>query len=305
MFRALKRNGFALLLLLIVAGFGYYYFTYVYKGPCEAPILYRLGSIDPRFGVSTTTFEKDIEQASGIWGNAIDRDLFQYDPSGPLVINLVYDIRQQATQQENKLASINEEYGSQADAVKEQYVTLEEKYRTLEKEYRDQLNALQAAWDVYNRNVAYWNGRGGAPKKEYNTLTAERDKLVAEQNSLEAKRQELNTLAGEINSLIDQYNGLVKQINANVDTINSDGIAGTQFEQGVYISDESGRRINIYQFDNQTYFIRVLTHELGHALGLGHNNNPESIMNPLNQSESLTLTPEDIESLKAECGIDG
>lgn len=300
-----KRNGASLLILLIAAGFGGYYFLYIYKGPCEAPITYRLGSIDPRFGVSTTTFEKDIEEASAIWNSAIDRQLFEYDPNGSLVMNLVYDIRQEATQQESKLAAINGEYGAQADAVKEQYVALEEEYRSLEKEYRDQVHSLQSAWDAYNSNVAYWNSRGGAPRKEYNALSAERDKLVAEQNSLEAKRQELNQLAAQINGLISQYNELVKKINANVDTINNDGIAGTQFEQGIYISDGAGTRINVYQFDDQTYFIRVLTHELGHALGLGHNNNPESIMNPLNQSESLTLTPEDLEALKTACSIEG
>jgi predicted Zn-dependent protease len=88
-----------------------------------------------------------------------------------------------------------------------------------------------------------------------------------------------------------------------VHTINNNGLVGTQFEEGVYISDKEGKRINIYQFDNNIDLVRVLAHELGHSLRLQHNANTNSIMNPLNQGQDLSLSPEDLQELKTACGL--
>ena len=59
--------------------------------------------------------------------------------------------------------------------------------------------------------------------------------------------------------------------------------------------------ITIHQFGNNDRLVRVLTHELGHALGLGHNETPGSVMYRLTQSDSSELAPSDISALKARC----
>src|ERR1700676_4743037 len=69
--------------------------------PCEAPIEFQIGTLDPRFGISRGDFRSAIEQASDAWGTAANRQLFKYEETGELKINLVYDTRQQATQFEN------------------------------------------------------------------------------------------------------------------------------------------------------------------------------------------------------------
>jgi hypothetical protein len=38
--------------------------------PCTMPVTYKLGSIDPRFGISTSTLEKDLSTAAGLWNSA-------------------------------------------------------------------------------------------------------------------------------------------------------------------------------------------------------------------------------------------
>ena len=48
---------------------------------------------------------------------------------------------------------------------------------------------------------------------------------------------------------------------------------------------------------------RVLVHELGHALGIGHVENPDSIMYSYSIGETLTLSEEDLAALKEVCAF--
>lgn len=279
------------------------FFEYFQKPPCDTPITYKIGTVDPRFGVATDTFETDIAQAASIWDRSINKTLFVYDPNGVLTVNLVYDSRQQITQQEQVLNSNINQTSQTAASIKQQYTALKAQYTQAEQDYTTELADYNQAQASYNAEVEHWNSVGGAPTAQYNALTAEKNSLTAQANALEQKRESVNQLADTINAFINKYNLLVSYINTNVRAINNDGLAGTQFEEGVYISDASGRTINIYQFENQIDLIRVLAHELGHSLGLWHNSNPASIMNPVNQSTSLTPSSDDLQELKTVCKI--
>ena len=283
---------------------GYYAYLILNRPvPCAEPITYRIGTLDPRFGVSTSTFMADIASASTIWDNDIGRTLFAYDPRGEVVINLIYDNRQAATDQEHVLQTQIKSSTAVADSVKAEYQSLTTAYNQSLDAYNADLAKFQQAQASYNSRVDYWNGRGGAPRQEYVALQSQEAELQSERSSLESERQKVNDLAAQVNALIDKYNLLVSHINANVQTYNSDGLAGTQFEEGGYVREGFSQHVDIYQFDNKTFFIRVIAHELGHALGLDHNSNPDSIMNPINSSTSLTLSPEDLAALKTECNI--
>lgn len=301
MWRIIRNNSVLIIFATAIVVYGYK--TFVLEKPCASPITYKIGTLDPRFGISEAQFIKDLNQASDIWGKPLGKKLFVYDPQGSLTINLVYDSRQQTTQRENVLKSNITETKQTADSAKLQYQMLERQYAQANQIYSSELTQYRQAQDSYNAQVSYWNARGGAPQAEYAKLKAIKESLATQQQTLDTKRSELNSLAAQTNALIDRYNLLVDHINSSVRSINNDGLAGTQFEEGVYVSDAEGKHIDIYQFDNQTTFIRVLAHELGHSLGLMHNSNPESIMNPVNEGKNLTLSSEDRQDLQTLCGV--
>jgi hypothetical protein len=296
-----KIIGTTLLWLGLVAG-AYYYTKPV--PPCTEPIRYSLGAVDAQFGLSEAEFAADIARAEAIWEKAIGRDLFVYDPEGKLSVSLTYDIRQKLTDKERLLSAGIDEKKETADSIRQQYSALRADYQAKAEAYARAVESYNARQRAYNERVEFWNSKGGAPPTEYQKLNDERAALENERAALEEERVALSALVERVNAFIDRYNLLVARITSDINEINNDGLAGTQFEEGLYSRDASGERITVYQYEDKIDLIRVLAHEFGHALGLDHNGNAVSIMNPVNQSDTLTLSPEDLRDLKARCGIE-
>lgn len=299
--RIIWKNSVPIMLGVGVLVYGYTLYTT--PTPCAEPIEYRIGVLDPRFGVSEAKLLADLEQASSVWEEAQGgTDLFVYNPNAALTVSLLYDERQEITQQEKALASKIHEGTLSAEAAMQEYRALRATYAAASAAYLSDAAAFKKAHDAYNARVVAYNKHGGSAQ-EYAALQSDKVSLEEKTQTLESQRKKVNQLAADANALISQYNLLVERVNDHVDTINNDGLAGTQFEEGIYISDEAGQRIEIYQFDDQTTFVRVLAHELGHALGLGHNEGVDSIMNPVNRGSNLTATEEDSLALKTLCGV--
>ncbi len=276
--------------------------------PCVEPLPYTLGNFDTKFGISKTYFLSALTEAEAMWEKGYDKDLFTYiekdESDDTLKVNLVYDYRQQATSKLNSLGIQVENTRASYESLKAKLDGLKGSYDHDKATFNARVDAFNQKQQAYERDVNYWNARGGAPANEYNKLQAREAELKAESKQIQATQNNLNSRVDEINALVVAVNRLIGVLNLSVAKYNTTSEArGESFEEGVYTTDGLTSEIDIYEFSNRDKLVRVLAHELGHALGLDHVDDKNAIMYKLNQGDNLTLTDADLSALTSKCGI--
>lgn len=244
------------------------YHRYDVGRPCHHVVAYSIGSVDPRFDIATSSLKEVADSAAQIWNTAEGKTLLVYRADAPLTINLIYDTREESAQT--------------GLSITKQQAELDAARATLEGE-KDQLKAEEAA---YSRQVQAINGRGGASRSEVIALSAARATLEARRVAVNADVARFNAEVASLNQAITAYNTT----------------SGHSFQEGQYVRDASGERVNIFEFIGTTQLERVLAHELGHAIGLEHNSDPASIMYAENESGNLVPTAADKSALADLCG---
>jgi hypothetical protein len=265
--------------------------------PCEVAMGWKIGTFDTRFGISKEQFSQDIQDAAETWGSVIDTQLFTYNQNGPLTINLVYDERQAATLDISYLALEIENSKQAAENTKADYESEKTDYLAKGDQYTIDTDIFKTNYKVYDDKVAAFNAKGGAPKDEYDKMMLELADLKSIAAALEVRRVAINAMMNDINAKVVKYNDLVAYINTLIKKSNS--LGAKKFTEGRFVP--STDTIDVYQFNDTTKLRRVITHELGHAIGINHNDNVQSIMYAVNSGTSTDLTKEDIKSLKKVC----
>lgn len=270
--------------------------------PCGAPLRYSIGSFDGHFGITEEAFRQEMVTAEQVWEQALGKELFVYDPDASFKVNLIFDQRQLQTLAGQKIEQSLSETKIKQDTLAERNAATLELYQKTLEEYEVLLVAFQKRLAEHNARVAFWNKQGGAPAEEYKQLQTESGTIEKLEKNLETKRRGVNALVDTVNQFSKEQVRVVDQHNAKVEGYVKRYGEPKDFDQGEYMSTV----INIYQFDDRAHLRLVLAHELGHALGIGHVEDPYAMMYykmERQDPERLTLTADDRTAFAGVCSI--
>lgn len=267
---------------------------------CTQALPYRLGQVDERFGLSHSDVLAAIQRAERTWEEELGGQLFEYDPMARLSINLLFDERQQTVLAGQRLANKVQQTVASHDTLAEAYTHWRQVLTEKTQAYDSALAAYKTREAEHQALVQQWNTQGGAPLLVYRDLEEERQQLQTLLQHLESDRAYLDNLVTTVNTLANRIQTLTVTYQRQVKTYKNLYGENRRFHKGEY----NGESISIYQFHNLDDLTLVLTHELGHALGVGHVGNPKAVMHDAIGEQDLDpveLTPEDVNAFRIAC----
>ncbi len=294
------RRTYALSLMVTLIASGSYFYSLT-SLICPIPLSYTIGNFDERFAITKADAQAAIAEAEQVWEKNAGRELFVYtDDSDAFPVNFIFDDRQERTiAEEIERQSLDSKESSSA-AIAKKYEELTKIYTEEERTYAANVATYEARLQKFNTTVERYNAAGGAPPAEFATLEREEASLKDRAARIESESSDLAALAAEINALSEEGNRIIEQYNRGVQTYNRNFGHANEFTQGDY----QGTSINIYTFSDRQELVTVLAHELGHALSIGHVENPTSVMYYLmgEQPDPLLLSAEDHVAYVTVCG---
>ncbi|MGE8540173.1 MAG: matrixin family metalloprotease [Acinetobacter sp.] len=250
--------------------------------PLDTRLRYRIADVDSRFGLSQDQVIQLSKEAIQIWHDGMQKQLFVYDEHAKLQIKLIYDARQddynafKKTQQNLDTEKNNNQRAS--DNLNVSKSSLEQMQRSL----RQEQIQLQADAEILNRQRMSWSRIEDAQGEN-------RQRIETQYQALKDRSRRLENNIAYYNQMNSQYNQQINQHNSNIDRYNQNVMQAQnrfpprEFHKGVFMGDQ----IQIYQFDAADDLRLTIAHELGHALGIKHNADPQALMYPVLGDQDL------------------
>ncbi|WP_180118264.1 matrixin family metalloprotease [Acinetobacter sp. YH12096] len=259
--------------------------------PLDTRLRYRVADVDPRFGLSQQQVIQLSEEAAEIWHKGILKPLFIYDPNAQLAIHLIYDDRQEqynAYKQVQKTLAADK---ARNDLYAENLANSRKGLEMDEQQLRSKQAMIRAEIAQLSQERMSWSRIEHAQGPNMQRVERELTQVKAQAMQLDQEIDRFNQQNDQFNQQVSSYNQQIDQYNAGVIQA-SQRFPAREFHKGVFMGDQ----IQIYQFDAEDDLRLTLAHELGHALGLSHHNDPAALMYPIlgaQQLENFKLMPAD------------
>ncbi len=272
---------------------------------CQMELTYSIGAIDSRFSISEQDVRKSMDAAIDLWAGAVETLRIRHSPHGDIVVNFVYDDRQQMTQSEKRLMNEIESLGSSIDRLQDEYNRYYERIEALSDRHRLLVDRINLVTGGLNEWVENRNQDGGLTHGDLEYFE-DQSRSIGELQRQEADmRNNLNALIQAFNPVSDRLNREIDEMNRRIDEYNQNFAGKFSFSSGKYEGRVGQGVITIYHHVNEQHRLLLLAHELGHALGLGHVSNPGSVMyrtiDRQLYSGKIQLTGDDKEALRHQC----
>jgi len=279
------------------------------KQRCSKPIKYSIGSIDPKFKISKEELKEALKKAEEAWESEDNKDFFQYDDQAKFKINLIYDERQKLNQDKKLFDEYTEKFKIADKKDKEEYERMKKEHeRLVDYLFAAEKKLMDDKFDLEDRIIEYnysWDLKKTTEKK----LKKERKDLIARQNKFNQQVSYEHSLVNKMNKLAKRGKERAEEYNNKIEEFKKEHNLeeGRVFEEGEYSRDLNSEQINIYSFWDQEELAMILVHEFGHALGMAHVDNPDSIMYYLNKDQGKNkkwhINEDDLKELHEVCDL--
>lgn len=281
--------------------------------PCGIPVHFTLAEVDPGFGFDRETVMTALVEAANLWQDASGPILFlESDHALAMQVSLLYDVRQQAANTRRSLRGGLERDRGRFEDDEAMLLRWGERIEASREAHDRATGVLAARARAHEREVAAWNaGRG-------ERTDARRQTLETESALLRDELADLERAGLSLNADIDAYNRRAADLRQRADDFHSrvarynDASSDSPVESGRYsYAPGEGRRIEVYRAEGYDELMLVLAHELGHALGIGHVNEPGAVMHAMlhdggllqpGRARPLELSAADRAALVGICG---
>jgi predicted Zn-dependent protease len=264
---------------------------------------YRIGSIDTRFDLSRQEVSDAVHQAVLLWEKAVGHTIFKEDSHGDIRIDFVYDKRQAVTDSLKTISADIDDSKMSYDELMTRYEDMLVKVDQKKNAYISDNNSYLSALDAYQKEIDGSNQKALVSHDEFQRLKEKKHDLDSQLAKLQVKRTDLQKTVNDLNKIVRVISEIASSHNSQVMNYKntrkdlSDEFYAGRYEMNIY----GEKSITIYHVKDHDKLVRALAHELGHAQGLKHSSNPDSIMYYLNRSDSIKLLPEDILAMQARC----
>ena len=256
--------------------------------PFDTRLRYRIAEVDPRFKLSPEQVQSISQQAAQIWKEGTGQDYFVYDPNAQLEIHLIYDQRQSDSEQ-------SREHLSQLQSNQQTWVDKKKRLDQVEQDLLWSKQLLDQKKQQLDQQIQQFNQEQQFAQQHPDQFRQRKETLQQNVQSLQQEISQYNQKIAQLNGQIGELNALDQQLDASVQQYKQ-RFQPHMFHKGLF----NGKQILIYEFESEADLRLTLAHELGHALGLAHNDDPKALMYPIMKDQDLLhfqLTPTDRELL--------